>query len=97
MAGFRQYVVTEQAAAQGRELGLGQHAVTRIERMAHRAAPFTHKLGNRRYEDFVLKMEGGQVLAIARLTPIRRHVRQPVVTPVMRSTRPRLHLSFPPP
>jgi hypothetical protein len=35
--------------------------------MAKRAAPITHANGNRRFQEFVLQIDGGKVLAISRL------------------------------
>jgi hypothetical protein len=93
MSEFRQYEVTPQAAVQGRDLGLGEFAASRIARMARRSAPVTHKLGNRRFEEFVLKLDGSSVVAIARLQPLRRHVRRsPEPTPPPPPVRKRLSL-----
>lgn len=61
------YVVTPAAQAEGRMIGIAGDVEKRIGRMAKRAAPFTHPAGNRRFHDFILRIEADQVLGIARL------------------------------
>jgi hypothetical protein len=64
---MKQFVVAPEAIDQGRRLGVGEDVATRIARMARRAAPFTHPQGNRRFEDWVLRIDKGVVLAIDKL------------------------------
>lgn len=61
--------VSAQALAQGRAMGFGENVHLRIARMARRSAPFSHAQGNRRFEDWVLRIEQGAVVSIAKITP----------------------------
>ena len=63
MSTYRKYRVSPEALAQGAALGLGPR---RIGRMARSAAPVTHPQGNRRYDDFILRVNDGVVLSIVR-------------------------------
>lgn len=67
--GFREVQVTDDAVRAGRNIGLCGDIAKRIARMARRAAPITHDQGNWRYEEFVLDIEDGKVLAVSRLLP----------------------------
>ena len=50
-------------------MGFGENVHLRIARMARRSAPFSHAQGNRRFEDWVLRIEQGAVVSIAKITP----------------------------
>lgn len=80
----RQFTVSAQAIVEGRELGLGDDCAQQIAEMARFAAPLTHPLGNRRYEDFVLKIDLGNrnVEGIAKFDapPSRRDITKAAVS-----------------
>lgn len=61
-----EFVVAEKAAAMAREIGIGGDVRARLSRMARRAAPITHPEGNRRFDDFVLRVNGKTVEAVCR-------------------------------
>jgi hypothetical protein len=67
MSRFKEYRASAGAIAQGRALGLYGDTAKRLSRMARRSAPFTGELGNRRYEEFVLAVNGDQVEGVSRL------------------------------
>ncbi len=64
---FRDYKATPEAIEQARAIGLYGDTRKRLLRAAKRSARFTSELGNRRFLDFVLTVEGDQVLWIDRL------------------------------
>lgn len=64
---FRQFAVTQEAVAKGRQAGLCGDVEKRISRMARWSAPFTHSRGNRRFQEFVLAIVAGTVVDITRL------------------------------
>ena len=70
---FREYEVTPQAVTLGRNVGLCGDVAKRLARMARRSAPITHESGNRRFDDFVLKIEAGRILSVTRLDPAQVH------------------------
>jgi hypothetical protein len=63
----RVYTVSEDAVRQAREIGLCGEVAKRLARMAKRSAPLTHEEGNRRFGDFVLRVEDRCVVAVNRL------------------------------
>lgn len=67
---FREFEVTPGAVASARAIGLCGDIPKRLARMARRAAPITHDRGNWRFDDFVLEIEKGKVLAVSRLAQI---------------------------
>lgn len=66
---FREFVVTPQAVESARRAGLYGEVDKRIIRMAKRSTPFTGMQGNRRFNDFVLRVEDGQILEVSRYDP----------------------------
>lgn len=64
---FRDYKATPEAIEQARAIGLYGDTGKRLLRAAKRSARFTSELGNRRFLDFVLTVEGDQVVWIDRL------------------------------
>ena len=64
---FRDYKATPEAIEQARAIGLYGDTGKRLLRAAKRSARFTSELGNRRFLDFVLTVEGDQDLWIDRL------------------------------
>ena len=64
---FRQFQVSDHAYAKGLALGIDGDVDARIARMARRSAPCTHPSGNRRFEDFVLSIDGDTVVNIERI------------------------------
>lgn len=53
--------VTEAALTAAKERGVEGDVKARVIRMARRSAICTHPLGNRRFEDYVLNVEGTRV------------------------------------
>ena len=60
---YRKYRISDEALEQGRLLGLGPRS---IGRMARSAAPVSHSQGNRRHDDFIMRVNDGVVLSIVR-------------------------------
>lgn len=67
MSGFRRFDVAPEAVAEAQKLGLFGNVEKRLARMARNSAPFTHQAGNRRFESYVLRIEGGRVISIKQL------------------------------
>jgi hypothetical protein len=63
----RPIVVSPDAIAQAKLLGIGGDRDKRLRRMARRSAPLTHDKGNRRFGDFVLQVSDRMVIAINKL------------------------------
>src|SRR5262245_41545901 len=83
----REFVVTPEAVDQGRRLGVGEDVATRVARMARRAAPVTHPQGNRRFEEWVLRIEKGVVLSIAKMPALQNDRAEAAVADVARAKR----------
>ena len=64
---FRDYKATPEAVRRGRAIGLYGDTAKRLSRAAKRSAQYTSDLGNRRFLDFVLTVEGDQVVWVSRL------------------------------
>jgi hypothetical protein len=64
---FREYRVTDEAVVRGREIGLYGATANRLSRAARRSAQYTGALGNRRFQDLVLTIEGDAVVWVNRL------------------------------
>jgi len=62
----REYRVSDAALQRARQAGLTGDLEKRLSRMALRSAPFTSDVGNRRFDDFVLKVDGDIVLDVQR-------------------------------
>lgn len=69
MSGFHHYQVHPRVVLQARRLGLIGNAETRIARMARYSAPFSHAAGNRRFENYILRIDQGVVVSIRKLIP----------------------------
>jgi hypothetical protein len=67
MIGHRQYDVSDQAMAQAWELGITGDVKKRVARMARRSANCSHPEGNRRFEDYIFKIEDGVVKSVVLL------------------------------
>ena len=65
--GIRDYSISKDAIAQGRSVGLYGDTAKRLLRMAKRSAPFTSEHGNRRFNDYVMKIENGAVTGVTRI------------------------------
>ena len=63
----RAYRVADVAIAQGRAIGLAGDVSARLRRMARRSAPITHHDGNRRFDDFILRVENNVVQSVNRI------------------------------
>ena len=67
MSRFREYRATDDAIRQGRLVGVYGDTAKRLSRMARRSAPVTSEIGNRRFNDFVLSVDGDQVVWVERM------------------------------
>ena len=68
MSSFKDIRVSPEAEKAGAELGITGTVAGKIAWMVEHAAPFTHPLGNRRYDQFVFLVdEDGSVRSVARL------------------------------
>lgn len=65
---FREFYISDTVVQAARKLGMFGDVKGRIARMARMSAPFTHPSGNRRFESYVLQIEGTKVLDLHKLT-----------------------------
>mgnify|MGYP001482880860 CR=1 FL=1 len=65
--GFRDYEITDEAVRKARLIGIGGDVRKRLARMAKRAAPYTSEFGNKRFENFVLRIVDGRLVDVTRL------------------------------
>ncbi len=65
--GFRTFTPTEAAVSRARALGLFGDTAKRLMRAARRAAMFRGEEGNRRFQDFILTVEGDEITWVNRL------------------------------
>ena len=65
MSGFRVFDVADDALREARGLGMFGNVRARLQKMARSSTPFTHPNGNRRFEGFLLTIEGHTVLGVA--------------------------------
>ena len=63
----REYVVSEPAVRTGRASGLYGNTAARIRRMSRRAAPVTSEHGNRRFNEWFMLIEHGEVKSVTRV------------------------------
>jgi len=63
----RLFTVSDAALAEAEALPLFGDTRRRLVRMARRAAPVTHPDGNRRFHDFVLRIEDGEIRGVTTL------------------------------
>ena len=56
-SGFGDYKVSAEARKQAQTLGIRGDVEAKVARMARHAAPFTHPMGNRRFERFIMRVE----------------------------------------
>jgi len=64
---FKAFTATAAAIKQARLLGLYGDTGKRLSRAARRSAPFTSELGNRRFLDFALTVEGSEIVWVNRI------------------------------
>lgn len=64
---FRDYRATDRAIERGRQAGVFGDTGKRLVRMAKRSAPVTSEYGNRRFQEFVLKVDDGQIIDVTRV------------------------------
>lgn len=62
-----EYRVSEQALRSAKHWGVTGDVEARVKRMARLSAPFTCEPFNRRFEDFVLQVEGDLVVDVSLL------------------------------
>jgi hypothetical protein len=63
---FRVFTVSDLAIKQAAEMGLDPQCVADMARMS---AAITHAWGNRRYDQYIMEIDGNRVLSIASTTP----------------------------
>jgi hypothetical protein len=66
---YKEFQVSAEAVARGREIGVYGDTSKRLARMARRSAPFTGERGNRRFNDFILTTQGQSVIWVERFDP----------------------------
>ncbi|MCO5157856.1 MAG: hypothetical protein M9945_14100 [Aquamicrobium sp.] len=64
----RIFKTAPEAVARGRDAGIYGDTEKRLQRMAARSAPVTSPHGNRRYQGYVLRIEGDLITDVCRLT-----------------------------
>jgi hypothetical protein len=87
--GFRHYQVHPDVIQQAQRLGLFGNVQKRIARMARHSAPFTHPAGNRRFENYIFKIEKGVVISIRKLIPETGEAVSDLLTEFERRLHPR--------
>jgi hypothetical protein len=65
----RHYIVSPHALIKARTFGMYGAAEDRIRHMANQSWPFAHPVGNRRFHQFLLKIEGEVVVDLIKFTP----------------------------
>ncbi|WP_266032647.1 hypothetical protein [Brucella intermedia] len=63
----KEYRTTPEAIERGREMGVYGDTEKRLIRMAARSAPVTHEYGNRRFQNFVLRVVGDLITDVTRV------------------------------
>jgi hypothetical protein len=63
------YIISPHALIKARTFGMYGAAEDRIRYMASQSSPFTHPVANRRFHQFLLKIEGNVVVDLVKLTP----------------------------
>jgi len=66
---FREFTPMPEAVTRARALGLYGDTAKRLARAARRAARFTSDLGNRRFLDFAITVDGNLITWVNRLDP----------------------------
>lgn len=64
---IREYTVSQNAVAMGRDYGLWGDTAKRLRRMARRAAPVTSEYGNRRFNEWIMQVKDGTIQSVTRL------------------------------
>jgi len=64
---MREVTISPAAKRAARLIGICGNIEARLRRMARRSAPVTHEFGNRRFQEFVLEIDRGVILAVNRL------------------------------
>lgn len=68
--GWRVFQITEQAIADAERLGFTGDVAAKIHEMAYFGVPFTHPLGNWRFEGYVFRRSGRHIiLGVNRIPP----------------------------
>lgn len=80
----RQYTISPHALVKARTFGMYGAVEDRIKNMAHLSSPFAHPVGNRRFHQFLLKIEGDVVVDLIKFTPeeIARFDSRPYAEPL---------------
>lgn len=69
MSSSLNYRIAEGVLRQARKLGIfGNDVEAQLKRMAKLSAPITHEYGNRRFQQFLLTIEGDTVTRLIRMT-----------------------------
>jgi hypothetical protein len=65
----RQYRITPHVQLKARTFGMYGAVEDRINNMARMGIPFTHPVGNRRFHQFLLKIDGDEIVDMIKFTP----------------------------
>lgn len=66
---FKTYAASQEVVSKARSLGVLGDTEARLKRMARRSAPFTSDVGNRRFMNYVLLIEGGTIKDVTYMEP----------------------------
>lgn len=61
--------VSEQALNRARDLGMFGQVERRLQRMSLLSAPYRHEVANRRFGEFLLVLDGDELVDLARMDP----------------------------
>lgn len=84
------YIVSPHALLKARTFGMYGAAEDRIRNMAAQSSPFAHPVANRRFHQFLIKIEGEVVVDLIKLTPdeIARFDARPYAEPLTEAAIP---------
>ena len=84
------YIISPHALLKARTFGMYGAAEDRIRYMATQSSPFAHPVGNRRFHQILLKIEGEVVVDLIKLTPdeIARFDARPYAEPLTEAAIP---------
>jgi len=66
---MREVTVSLAAKRAARHAGIFGNVEARLSRMARRSAPVTHEAGNRRFQEFILDIDRGEIKGVIRMDP----------------------------
>lgn len=66
---FREFKPTPEAVRRARDIGVYGNTANRLVRAARRACKISHELGNFRFTDLALTIEGNKIVWVNRFDP----------------------------